>query len=52
MNMRFYEKLIISIIVFLGVTIATAYAIGLYVNQKNTQENNNNSLVEYVHLTQ
>ncbi len=38
--MKFYEKLIILIVLFLGVTIGTAAIIGYYVNDNN-QDNNN-----------
>ena len=45
--MKFYEKLIILIVLFLGVTIGTAAIIGVYartVRENNTEENNNNSI--------
>ena len=46
MNLKYYEKLSISIIVFLGVVVFTAYTIGLYnsrvsMNNKNKENNNN-----------
>lgn len=40
--MRFYEKLIILIVLFLGVTIGTASIIGVYVRTVNENENANN----------
>ena len=46
--MKFYEKLIILIILFLGVTIGTAAIIGVYtktVKENDKQSNNNNSLI-------
>lgn len=47
--MKFYEKLIILIILFLGVTIGTAAIIGVYtktVKENDRQNNsNNNSLI-------
>ena len=46
--MKFYEKLIILIILFLGVTIGTAAIIGVYtktIKENNNHSNNNNSLI-------
>lgn len=44
--MRFYEKLIILIILFLGITIGTAAIIGVYVKTSSGQENNaDNSII-------
>lgn len=46
--MKFYEKLIILIILFLGVTIGTAAIIGVYtrtVNEDDSQNNNNNNSI-------
>ena len=46
--MKFYEKLIILIILFLGVTIGTAAIIGVYtrtVNENDSQNNNNNNSI-------
>ena len=47
--MKFYEKLIILIILFLGVTIGTAAIIGVYTKtvkeSDNQNNNNNNSLI-------
>ena len=46
--MKFYEKLIILIILFLGVMIGTAAIIGVYtktVKENDKQSNNNNSLI-------
>ena len=37
--MRFYEKLIILIVLFLGVTIGTAAIIGVYAKTANQNEN-------------
>ena len=56
MNLKYYEKITISIIVFLGVVIATAYIIGLYNNRvkenKNQNSNNNhgNIILENINL--
>ena len=38
MDRKFLEKLIIAIVIFLGVTIATAYIIGNYVVTKKEAE--------------
>lgn len=44
--MRFYEKLIIMIVLFLGVSIGTAGIIGVYVGTTKTNNNHNpNSVV-------
>lgn len=46
--MKFYEKLIILIVLFLGVTIVTAAIIGVYtrtVNENDNQNNNSNSII-------
>lgn len=44
--MKFYEKLIILIVLFLGVTIGTAAIIGVYTKTVNQNEvNKNNSLI-------
>ncbi len=45
--LRFYEKLLISIVIFLGVVIGTASIIGNYVNQveKQKQEENNRIVI-------
>lgn len=43
MNMKYYEKLTISIVVFLGVVIATAYIIGIYNNRIKANRNVNNT---------
>lgn len=53
MNLKYYEKLTISIIVFLGVVIATAYIIGIYNksvknNQSNQKPNSNNIILENI----
>ncbi len=47
MQNKFYEKLIILIILFVGVSIFTGAMIGTYVkrNKANTNNNNNNSLI-------
>lgn len=56
MNLKYYEKITISIIIFLGVVIATAYIIGLYNNRvkanKNQNSNNNhgNIILEKINL--
>lgn len=53
MNLKFYEKLIISIIVFIGVVIVTAYIIGTYVSRKNATQNQNNTslILENINLS-
>ncbi len=46
--MKFYEKLIILIVLFLGVTIGTAAIIGVYartVSENDNQKDNNNSII-------
>lgn len=46
MNLKFYEKLTISIIIFLGVTIATGYIVGTFVSTKKaTDDKKNNSII-------
>lgn len=46
MNLKFYEKITISIIVFLGVTIATGFIIGTYVGTKKAiEDKKNNSII-------
>lgn len=40
-NKKFFERLIILIVLFLGITIATAYIIGNYVGQKKSNEKKN-----------
>lgn len=40
--MKFYEKLIILVILFLGVTIGTAAIIGIYTRTVNEQKEQNN----------
>lgn len=54
MNLKFYEKLIISIIVFIGVVIVTAFIIGNYVRIKNDNKqnnaNNNRIILENINL--
>ena len=56
MNLKYYEKITISIIIFLGVVIDTAYIIGLYNNRvkanKNQNSNNNlgNIILENINL--
>ena len=42
MDLKFLEKLLISIVIFIGVVIATAFIIGNYVAQKREIENRNN----------
>ena len=47
--MKFYEKLTILIILFLGVTIGTAGIIGVYaknVSDEKVSENSNNIILE------
>ncbi len=47
-DMKFYEKLIILIVLFLGVTIGTAAIIGVYartVSENDNQKDNNNSII-------
>lgn len=43
MNLKYYEKVIISIIIFLGVVIATAYIIGIYNSKVKANKPSNNS---------
>lgn len=55
MNLKYYEKLTISIIVFLGVVIATAYIIGIYnsrvkANQNNNSNKSGNIILENINL--
>jgi len=45
--MKYYEKLIIAIIIFLGVSVVAAYSIGMFVNSKN-KANNKNINVAYL----
>lgn len=46
MNLKYFEKLIIAVVVFIGVVIVTAFIIGTYVNKKNAIRNqNDNSLI-------
>ncbi len=50
--MHFYEKLIISIIVFIGVVIATAGIVGNYVKVVKTNDNGskNSIILENVNI--
>ena len=51
--MKFYEKLIILIILFLGVTIGTAAIIGVYsktVRENNPETNENSLILENINL--
>ena len=52
MNRKFVEKLIILIVVFLIVTIATGAIIGNYVSKKKELENKKNSslILENINL--
>ncbi len=53
MNMKFYEKLLILIVLFLGVTVGTAGIIGVYVKTANNSEeasNPNSILLENIDL--
>ena len=34
MNLKYFEKLMIAVVVFIGVVIVTAFIIGTYVNKK------------------
>ncbi len=43
MNLKYYEKVTISIIIFLGVVIATAYIIGIYNSRVKANKNSNNN---------
>lgn len=46
MNIKFIEKLVISIVIFLGVVITTAFIIGHYVSIKQEAEDKkNNSII-------
>lgn len=50
--MKFYEKLIILIVLFLGVTIGTAAIIGVYTRtvNENDNQNNNSIILENINL--
>lgn len=50
MNLKYYEKLTISIVVFLGVVIATAYIIGIYNNKVKSNQKQNNIVLENINL--
>ena len=52
MNIKYYEKLIILMVLFIGVTICTAFIIGNYVNTKKEIENkkNNSLILETINL--
>lgn len=43
--MKFYEKLFILIVLFLGVTIGTAAIIGVYVGTVNDEEEQNKQTI-------
>ncbi len=43
MKLKYYEKLMIAIIVFLGFTIATGFIIGIYANTKKANDNQKQS---------
>ncbi len=43
--MKFYEKLIIMIVIFLGVVIATGGIIGTYVKVANNEKANETSII-------
>ncbi len=48
--MHYYEKLLILVVLFLGVTIGTAGIIGVYANSKNKQpegpvKSSNNAII-------
>jgi len=45
MNLKYYEKLIIMIVIFLGVTIGTGAIIGQYVKTVNSKKVNPNKIV-------
>ena len=46
MNLKFYEKLTIAIIIFIGVSIATGFIVGSYVNTKRViDDKNKNSII-------
>lgn len=40
MNMRYYEKLMIAIILFIGVVIFTSYTIGVFASTKKAPKQN------------
>jgi len=45
-NKKFYEKLVVLIVLFVGITIATGAIIGNYVKQKKEiEDKKNNSLI-------
>ena len=46
MDRKFVEKLIISIVIFLGVVILTAFIIGNYVAKQKAIENQNKPVTE------
>lgn len=50
MNMKFYEKLLILVVLFLGVTIGTAAIIGVYVGttNKSNEEKQNSIILESI----
>lgn len=52
MRMKYYEKVIIAIVIFLGVSIATGYIIGCYANTKKEQSKNdpNRIIIENINL--
>lgn len=52
--MKFYEKLIILIVLFLGVTIGTAAIIGVYSktvkNEEKSEQQGNSIILENINL--
>ena len=56
MNLKYYEKITISLIIFVGVVITTAYTIGLYTSRVKASQNQNNKggniILENINLNQ
>lgn len=51
MNLKYHEKLIIMIVIFLGVTIGTGAIIGQYVKVVNQEKARANKIVlEYIDI--
>lgn len=48
--MYYYEKLIILIVMFLGVTIGTAGIVGVYANTKSSNNKPNSIVLENINL--
>lgn len=50
MNLKYFEKVMIAIVVFIGVVVVTAFIIGTYVNKKNANQNNNSLILENINI--